>query len=103
MDKSVDPIIEFYPDPATGSARARRFADDNGDGKKDSETPVLENIELPDLNYIWSAGQWLSDVTDTATQRTYTIHHQQRRVMAGIHSTPDSGNIAFHTGDVLQC
>jgi type IV pilus assembly protein PilY1 len=74
LDKTLDHILQFYTDPISSAARARVFSDDNGDGHYDPDTDQLEdNISLRDIRYIWSAGEWLSQVTqaNVAVHRTY--------------------------------
>ncbi|MDF1578265.1 MAG: hypothetical protein P1P81_07465, partial [Desulfobulbales bacterium] len=90
LDPGVDPVIEFYSDPVTGSARARRYTD-SGDLYE-------EGILLRELKYIWSAGQRLAGVTAPATQRSYASPLAQRYIF----TTIDGTNMVDFTPSALK-
>ncbi|MEN8135659.1 MAG: hypothetical protein ABFS18_09015 [Thermodesulfobacteriota bacterium] len=108
LDPSKDFIVEFYTD-SQGTARARRFIDANGDGTfdnsaacsntdYDNEVDCLDNsaiwgyaanldfvadgIQLNDLQFIWSAADWLADVDDldVLTHRDYGDITKERHI-----------------------
>lgn len=111
LDPSKDYIIEFYTD-ASGSARARRFIDVDGDGSYNSSEAacsnpsytteaacttgggtwnpdfVLGNILLKDLNYIWSAADWLAEAN--TSQRSYDSTVMARYIFTMI---PDGSGV----------
>jgi hypothetical protein len=87
LDLQADNIVTFYTDStAGGTALARRYSDANGDGRYNamgcsdgvstteddcstalgtwdySNSPDFlgESIDLQDIKYIWSAGEWLA-------------------------------------------
>jgi hypothetical protein len=105
LDPSKDYIIEFYTD-ASGSARARRFSDADGDGNYDNSAAcsdptdtteanclansgiwsyadnpdfVAEDILLKDLHYLWSAANWLADASGVS-QRAYDSIAKERYI-----------------------
>jgi hypothetical protein len=120
LDPAKDYIIEFYTD-ASGSARARRFVDGDGNGSYNSTESACSNpahmteaactagsgvwnsdfvkgdILLKDLNYIWSAADWLAEAS--SAQRAYNSVVNDRYIFTMI---PDASNVpkmyAFTTG-----
>lgn len=89
LDKKVDRILQFYTDPISSAARAKAFSDANGDGRADSTTPVQNDISLRDIPYIWSAGEWLSQVTEANVeiQRTYAATTKLRHILTSINGS----------------
>ncbi len=54
-----DDIIRFAVDDETGDTEVERYADADGDGKADSDTPY-ETVPLDELNPNWEAGEKLA-------------------------------------------
>lgn len=98
LDKTVDRILQFYTDDISGAARARSFTDAdgdgniddlNGDGDIDADDKFADNISLRDIPYLWSAGEWLSEVTEANvdTHRPYGDIVKKRHILTSINGT----------------
>ncbi|MDP2157335.1 MAG: PilC/PilY family type IV pilus protein, partial [Nitrospirota bacterium] len=70
LNLTLDNIVNFYFDPADQKTKAKLFADANGDGSKDSATPV-SIVDPTDLKYLWEAGLLLWNKT-AASRAIYT-------------------------------
>lgn len=69
LNLSNDYIAEFYFDTDAQLTKAKRFLDSNGDGCKDSETP-LDTVIFENTINLWKAGEllWSRDIsTDPRT------------------------------------
>lgn len=70
LNLNLDRIINFAYDPTDQMTKAQLFADANGDGVKDSVTPVT-TVDVSDLKYLWEAGTMLWN-KDVSTRNIYT-------------------------------
>jgi len=70
LNLTLDRIVNFMYDPTDQMTKAQLFVDANGDGVKDSATPV-STVDMPDLKYLWESGLMLWNQTE-ASRRIYT-------------------------------
>jgi len=84
MDLKLDKIVEFYTG-ADNTTRVKRYIDADGDGKYSIADldPDGDNIDLRNLDYLWSAGMLLAG-TDYTTQRTYNDTVNERYIFTSI-------------------
>ncbi|OGR00188.1 MAG: hypothetical protein A2511_13375 [Deltaproteobacteria bacterium RIFOXYD12_FULL_50_9] len=107
LDSKEDRIVEFYVDTAEKATKVKRFKDDDGDGRyisgvcsvsptlytqmdqctshggswNPSTDQVANNINLRDMDYLWSAGEWLASTELLAsTQRDYAVAEKKRYI-----------------------
>ncbi|MBI5051072.1 MAG: hypothetical protein HZC11_09465, partial [Nitrospirae bacterium] len=70
-----DNIVELYYDSATGTTKAKRWTDTDGDGDKDG---TLSDIAIEKVKYLWDAGMKLwerpftMDTTNSNYRKIYT-------------------------------
>jgi type IV pilus assembly protein PilY1 len=70
LDLGTDRIVRMVLDEATGETRVQRFADNNGDGGADSETPE-STVPLDEIQPVWEAGEELA-IRSAASRQIYT-------------------------------
>ncbi|MFO7606918.1 MAG: PilC/PilY family type IV pilus protein [Desulfurivibrionaceae bacterium] len=80
LNPETDYIIKFYTN-GDGSARASRFLDADGDY-------VETDIQLKDLNYLWSGAEWLAEAS--TDQRTYDSEQQARYIFTMLRDSTET-------------
>lgn len=96
LDLSSDRISEFYFDNVTQATRVRLYGDTNGDGVKDSTTPVA-NVSFENLGSLWEAGNKLALRDLSANQRTiFTVDPRSAYMHGGTSDT----RLDFSVGNV---
>jgi len=109
LDPDTDRFIVF--DGETGKAKLYKPVDDSGKllnkpdetyrVKDDPEADVNNEFDIMDLNYIWSAHDWLSDVNmNVTTQRTYASTANKRYIFTDYIDT--SANVSMANVDSTQ-
>lgn len=96
---ATDPYIDFCSfvdsDKGSVSVRVKKSTSANDRPSADqaqSCSNSIYNYSLHDINYIWSAADWLAGLTDdqAITQRAYTSTAQGRYIITGIDTNNDS-------------
>jgi type IV pilus assembly protein PilY1 len=106
LDPAADKIIEF---DAFNPGVVKKYVDTNGDGElsaseKSAQSPTDEALE--DIEYLWSASDWLNSLTDTqiGQNKAYSATDKARYIFTFIDGdndmVADSGEvISFNTNN----
>jgi Tfp pilus tip-associated adhesin PilY1 len=82
LNLNMDTILRFYTD-SNNSARARRYSDADGNSKFSDGDLIGDNIQLNELHYIWSAGEWLGQAS-AAQKSSYDSTADERYIFTTV-------------------
>jgi type IV pilus assembly protein PilY1 len=101
LDLEDDLIIEFEK-KADDSIKISKFEDSNANSRlEDSERSTLISGTIANLQYLWSASEWLNGITDNdiVTQRVYGTSAPKRYIFT---FADDNQNMLPDAGEVLD-